>query len=110
MDKNSEGLIWIQLQESIAIRMFTEETAKLYNYPDPKDLTLIYKFVEKLLVKKRIIYKFRTPKSRFSVYSLWFHKNLYSKEELDLVDNLFDNLDEGNLAIIKGILHSKLKF
>lgn len=40
---------------------------------------------------------------------LWVIKSKYSKEEIDLIDELFKNLDSSNLIIIKKIIASKYK-
>lgn len=61
---------------------------------------------EKIQTKERIKYIYFQG-CKYS--EIWFQESKYSKEEMKLVDELFANLDESNLAMIKGILHSKTK-
>ena len=57
---------------------------------------------------RRVKYSYNSPCSYPSTSSwLYLIKSKYSKDELQVIDDLFYNLDEGNLAIIKGIINSK---
>jgi len=70
-------------------------------------LNLKPKVISKKILKTTVRYTYYNNHGRYA--EIWFKPSKYSKEELDFVDDLFNNLDEGNLAIIKGVLHSKTK-
>lgn len=57
--------------------------------------------------RKQIKYVYDTPYNWN--HSLYLVKQKFTKEELSFVNELFHALDQGNLALIKGIIHSKNK-
>ena len=102
MDQDTKGLNWEKLKEKfdkdfINFVLFSTPTFYLFKS---------YELREIRKQGKRIIYRFSTPKNFNS--ELYFIKDNYTDEEFTLITDLFKNLDQGNLAIIKGILHSKV--
>lgn len=68
-----------------------------------------YSFFNRKESKKQIAYYYNNPK-RYKLGSMiYIVKDKFTSEEIKLVDDLFNNLDEGNLQIIKGIINSKFR-
>lgn len=65
-----------------------------------------YKLDKRIDCRNKIKYVYF---NHYKYSEIWFEKSKYSDAEIQLVDELFNNLDAGNLAMIKGILHSKTK-
>lgn len=69
-----------------------------------KSIFLISKFKHN---PKRIDYIYRNNSPFYK--SMFIITNRFNKEELLLIDNLFENLDKSNLEIIKGIINNNKK-
>ncbi len=78
-------------------------------------MSTYYKLIHKQLIPsinhKKIEYSYRTVCGQTwgNISTLYLTIKDYSLEEIQLIDELFSNLDANNLVMIKAIIHSKYK-
>ena len=68
----------------------------------------VFKLSKREETKFQIKWTYAIP-NKWNLSQLWINKKLYEQPSIDLIDDLFKNLDEGNLVIIKKIIASKYK-
>jgi hypothetical protein len=61
--------------------------------------------MKKTETKTRFTYFYR--RERFESREIFIYKKRYTEPELKLIDDLFNSLDESNLAIIKAFVNRK---